>query len=206
MNTGLFQSCGHCWVFQICWCIECSTLTASFFRIWNSSSGIPSPSQALFLHMFGAVLLPEAQVLQLECASDSSRGLVRTQTVQPSPLSFWFSRSGWGLRISASNKFPGEAGAASRPPLETTTLWESLAHGNDLPSNLAQGFPNCLHFGITWGSLLMPGSRLTLYFSLKFSWLTMFQVYSKVIQLFIKYIYISFSDSFPLEVITRYWI
>ena len=33
----------HCWVFQICWHIECSTFTASSFRIWNSSSGIPSP-------------------------------------------------------------------------------------------------------------------------------------------------------------------
>ena len=29
----LFQSCGHCWVFQICWHIECSTFTASSFRI-----------------------------------------------------------------------------------------------------------------------------------------------------------------------------
>ena len=28
-----FQSCGHWWVFQICWYIECSTLTASSFRI-----------------------------------------------------------------------------------------------------------------------------------------------------------------------------
>ena len=37
MKTPLFQSCGHCWVFQICWHIECSTLTASSFRIWNSS-------------------------------------------------------------------------------------------------------------------------------------------------------------------------
>ena len=27
MKTDLFQSCGHCWVFQICWRIECSTLT-----------------------------------------------------------------------------------------------------------------------------------------------------------------------------------
>ena len=26
--------------FQICWHIECSTFTASFFRIWNSSTGI----------------------------------------------------------------------------------------------------------------------------------------------------------------------
>ena len=28
MKTDLFQSCGHCWVFQICWLIECSTFTA----------------------------------------------------------------------------------------------------------------------------------------------------------------------------------
>ena len=25
MKTDLSQSCGHCWVFQICWHIECST-------------------------------------------------------------------------------------------------------------------------------------------------------------------------------------
>jgi len=36
MKTGLFQFCGHCWVFQICWHIECSTLTASSFRILHS--------------------------------------------------------------------------------------------------------------------------------------------------------------------------
>ena len=28
-----YQSCGHCWVFQICWHIERSTWTASSFRI-----------------------------------------------------------------------------------------------------------------------------------------------------------------------------
>ena len=44
MKTDLFQSCGHCWVFQICWCIECSTFTASSFRIWNISTGISSLS------------------------------------------------------------------------------------------------------------------------------------------------------------------
>ena len=34
--VGVFpraQSCGHCGVFQICWHIECSTFTASSFRI-----------------------------------------------------------------------------------------------------------------------------------------------------------------------------
>jgi len=49
MKTDLFQSCGHCWVFQICWHIECSTFTASSFRIWNDSAGIPSPPLALFV-------------------------------------------------------------------------------------------------------------------------------------------------------------
>ena len=32
-QTDLYQSCGHCWVFQICWHIECSTFTAPSFRI-----------------------------------------------------------------------------------------------------------------------------------------------------------------------------
>ena len=41
MKTDLFQSCGHCWVFHICWHIEC-TFTASSFRIWNDSADIPS--------------------------------------------------------------------------------------------------------------------------------------------------------------------
>ena len=40
MKTDLFQSCGHCWVFHIYWHTECSTFTASSFRIWNSSTGI----------------------------------------------------------------------------------------------------------------------------------------------------------------------
>ena len=51
MKTDLFQSCGHWWVFQICWHIECSTFTASSFRIWNSLAAIPSPPLALFIVM-----------------------------------------------------------------------------------------------------------------------------------------------------------
>jgi len=57
MKTDLFQSCGHCWVFQICWHIDCSTSTASSFRIWNSSTGIPSPQLALFVVMLPKALL-----------------------------------------------------------------------------------------------------------------------------------------------------
>ena len=58
MKTGLFQSCGHCWVFQACWHIECSIFTASSFRIWNSSTGIPSPPLALFI-----VMLPKTHLM-----------------------------------------------------------------------------------------------------------------------------------------------
>ena len=55
MITDLFQSCDHCWVFQICWYTEHSTLTISSFRIWNSSAGIPSPPPALFIVMLSKV-------------------------------------------------------------------------------------------------------------------------------------------------------
>ena len=57
IKTDIFQCCGHCWVFQICWHIECSTFTASCFRIGNSSTGIPSPPLALFI-----MILPKAQL------------------------------------------------------------------------------------------------------------------------------------------------
>ena len=57
MKTDLFQPCGHCWVFPICWHIEGSTFTASSFRIWNSSTGIPSHPLALFV-----VMLPKAHL------------------------------------------------------------------------------------------------------------------------------------------------
>ena len=63
MKTDLFQSCGHCWVFQLCWHIECSTFTASCF----SSAGIPSPALALLV-----VMLPKAY-LSLQDHLPSSR-------------------------------------------------------------------------------------------------------------------------------------
>ena len=57
MKTDLLQSCGHCWVFQICWHIECGTFTALSFRILNSSTGIPSPPWPLLV-----VMLPKAHL------------------------------------------------------------------------------------------------------------------------------------------------
>ena len=44
--------------FPICWHIECSTFSASSFRIWNSSTGIPSSPLASFI-----VMLPQAHWL-----------------------------------------------------------------------------------------------------------------------------------------------
>ena len=70
MKTDLFQSCGHCWVFQICWHIECSTFTASSFRIWNSSIVIPSPTLNLFV-----VMLPKAH-LTSHCRMSGSRWVI----------------------------------------------------------------------------------------------------------------------------------
>ena len=67
MKTDLFQFCGHCWVFQICWHIECSTFTASSFRVSNSSTGIPSPPLDLF-----AVMLPKAHLTSDSRISGSS--------------------------------------------------------------------------------------------------------------------------------------
>ena len=51
MKTDLFQSCGPCWVFQMCWYIEWSTL------ILCSSTGILSPPLALLV-----VMLPKAHL------------------------------------------------------------------------------------------------------------------------------------------------
>ena len=57
-----FPVLGHCWVFQIYWQIECSTFTVSSFRIWNSSTGIPSPPLALFIILVVAVILISVSV------------------------------------------------------------------------------------------------------------------------------------------------
>ena len=66
MKTDLFQSCGRCWVFQICWHFDCSTFTAPSFGIWSGSTRIPSPPLALFV-----VMLPMAHLTADSRMSDS---------------------------------------------------------------------------------------------------------------------------------------
>jgi len=69
-KTDLFQACGHCWVFQICCHTGCSTFTIPSFRIWNSSTGIPSPPLVLFI-----VLLHQAH-LTLHSRMSGSRCVI----------------------------------------------------------------------------------------------------------------------------------
>ena len=87
MKTDLFQSCGHCWVFQICWHIECSTFIASSFRIWNSSTGIPSPPLASFV-----VMLPKAHLTSYSRMS-GSRWVIPPLWLSGSWRSFLYSSS-----------------------------------------------------------------------------------------------------------------
>jgi len=87
MKTDLFQPYGHCWLFQICWHIECGTFTASSFRIWNSSTGIPSPPLALFI-----VMLPKAH-LTLHSRMSGSRWVITPSWLSGSWRSFLYSSS-----------------------------------------------------------------------------------------------------------------
>ena len=87
MKTDLFQSCGHCWVFQICWHIECSTFRASSFRIWNSSTGIPSPPLALFV-----VMLSKAH-LTSHSRMSGSKWVITSSWLSGSWRSFLYSSS-----------------------------------------------------------------------------------------------------------------
>ena len=70
-----------------CWHTECSTFTASSFRIWNSLTGIPPPPLALFVVMF-----PKAH-LTSHSKMSGSRSLI-------TPL--WLSGSLWSFLYSFS--------------------------------------------------------------------------------------------------------
>ena len=93
MKTDLFQSCGHCWVFQICLHIECSTFTASSFRIWNSSNGIPSPPLALFV-----VMISKAH-LTSHSRMSGSRSVITPSWLSGSWRSFLYSSSVYSCHL-----------------------------------------------------------------------------------------------------------
>ena len=93
MKTDLFQSCGHWWAFQFCWHIECSTFTASSFRIWNSSTGIPSPPRALSI-----VMLPKAH-LTSHSRMFGSRWVITPSWLSGSWRSFLYSSSVYSYHL-----------------------------------------------------------------------------------------------------------
>ena len=82
MKTDLLQSCGHCWVFQICWHIECSTFTVSSFKICKNSAGILSPLLTWFI-----VMLPKAH-LTLYSSMSGSRWVITPLWLSGSLRSF----------------------------------------------------------------------------------------------------------------------
>ena len=93
MKTDLFQSCGHCWIFHICWHIECCTFTASSLRAWNSSTGIPSPPLALFI-----VILPKAH-LTSHSRMSGSRWVTTPSWLSGSWRSFLYSSSVYSCHL-----------------------------------------------------------------------------------------------------------
>ena len=118
MKTDLFQSCGHCWVFQICWHIECSIFTASSSRIWNSSTGIPSPPLALFI-----VMLSKAHLTSHSRMSGSG------WVITPSWLSWsWRSFLYWSLAYWWISKALDTQVSLWNGVVFACNLWTSLNH------------------------------------------------------------------------------
>ena len=134
MKTDLFQSCGHWWVFQICWHIECSTSTALSFRIWTSSAEIPSPPLALFI-----VMLPKT-CLTSHSRMSGARWVITPQWLSGSLRSFLCFPGGSDGKESACNVVPGlgrslEEGNGNPlqyPCLENSMdgeAWKATVHG-----------------------------------------------------------------------------
>ena len=80
-------------VLQICWHIECSTFIASFFKIWNSSTRIPSPPLALFV-----VMLPKAY-LTLHSRMSGSRWVTTSPQLSGTLRVFLYSSSMYSCHL-----------------------------------------------------------------------------------------------------------
>ena len=93
MKTDLFLSCGHCWVFQICWHIDCSTLTESSFRMLNSSTGIPSLPLAFFVEVLLMAHLTSHSMMS------SSRLVTTPSWLSGSLRSFLYNSSGCSCHL-----------------------------------------------------------------------------------------------------------
>ena len=118
------------WDFQICWDIQCSTFTASSFRICNSSAGIPLHPLALFLalsvmFLASSVMLPKAHLISYSRMSDCR--WVRTPSWLSGslrPLSY-SSVDSWHLFLISSSSVKSILGDSL-----FIILWRFLPHIN----------------------------------------------------------------------------
>ena len=144
MKTEFFQSCGHYWVFQICWHIKCGTFTASSFRIWNSSTGIPSPPLALFI-----VMLSKAH-LTSHSRMSGSRSMTTPLWLSGSWRSFLYSSSVYSCHLflissaywSGLNRKPQRVHRYSRALWSINEIPYSLYLSSELTLYLAEA---CFH-------------------------------------------------------------
>ena len=93
MKTDLFLSYGHCWVFQISWHIECSTLGASSVRVWRCSARIPSHHMAFLI-----VILPKVH-LTLHSRMSGSRWVITPSWLSGSWWSFFLYNSVYSCHL-----------------------------------------------------------------------------------------------------------
>ena len=146
MKTDLFWSCGRCWVFRICWCIECSTLTASSLRIWNGSAGIPLSPLALFV-----VILPKAH-LTLHSRMSGSRCVITPWWLSRSLISF--------LYRSSVYSGEGNGNTLHSSCLENPTdrgAWKATVHGvTKIGTRLNDSHNNNNNNGCIWRRKWQP--------------------------------------------------
>ena len=150
-QPDLFQSCGHCWIFQISWHIECSTFTASSFRIWSSSTGIPSPPLTLLV-----VMLPKAH-LTLHSRISGSRWVIIPPWLSGLWRSFLYSSSVYSCHLflmssGSVRSIPFLSFIVPRNPLKI------ISNYNQNFSSGSAGKESACSVGDTGNVGLIPGS------------------------------------------------
>ena len=170
MKTDIFQSCGHCGVFQICWHIECSTFTALSFGTWSNSARIPSLPLAVFIMM-----LPKAH-LTLHSRISGSRWVVTPSWLSGSWRTFLHSFSLYSCHlflISSASVRSYHFCHLLCPSLHEIFLWYLWFSWRDLQTFPFYCFPLFLcidHWGrLSYLSLLFSGTCIQMHISFLFS-------------------------------------